>query len=186
MNDFNESSKFFFQIYQTFLGKIRISATCDAVVGVNFQSDFENVAEMNLQSISPRSVCPKQIYSKIFINQGIVLIRETFRQLTEYLEGERKNFNLPTDPQGTDFQKKVWNELKKIPYGEVRSYKQIAESTGNPRACRAVGSANNKNPIAVIIPCHRVIGADGRLVGYAGGLERKKFLLNLEKSASRI
>jgi len=114
------------------------------------------------------------------------LIKETFRQLSEYLEGKRKNFNLPIDPRGTDFQKKVWNELKKIPYGEVRSYKQIAKSIGNPEACRAVGSANNKNPTAVIIPCHRVIGTNGQLIGYAGGLERKKFLLNLENPHRKL
>ena len=171
MNYYDENKKIFFQTYQTALGKIWISANSDAVVGLNFQLNINSV--VGLQSI----------HSKNFINRETALIRETFHQLSEYLEGKRKNFNLPTAPRGTDFQKKVWNELKKIPYGEVRSYKKIAESIGNPRACRAVGSANNKNPIAVIIPCHRVIGTKGQLIGYAGGLERKKLLLDLEKSA---
>jgi methylated-DNA-[protein]-cysteine S-methyltransferase len=101
-------------------------------------------------------------------------------QLTEYFAGEREEFDLPLDPQGTEFQLAVWRALTEIPYGETRSYGQIAESVGRPKAARAVGMANNKNPIAVIVPCHRVIGAGGALVGYAGGLERKTLLLELE------
>ncbi|MCC8169988.1 MAG: methylated-DNA--[protein]-cysteine S-methyltransferase, partial [Oscillospiraceae bacterium] len=85
-------------------------------------------------------------------------------------------------PHGTDFQRRVWSELLKIPYGETRSYGQIAASIGNPKASRAVGSANNKNPIAIVIPCHRVIGANGSLTGYAGGLDIKSFLLETEKN----
>lgn len=174
MNYYDENEKIFFQTYKTTLGKIQISANSDAVVGVNFQSDFASAA--GLQSV----------HSGNFLNQETALIKETFRQLSEYLEGKRKNFNIPIDTRGTDFQKKVWNELKKIPYGEVRSYKQIAKSIGNPKACRAVGSANNKNPTAVIIPCHRVIGTNGQLIGYAGGLKRKKFLLNLENPHRKL
>jgi methylated-DNA-[protein]-cysteine S-methyltransferase len=101
-------------------------------------------------------------------------------QLTEYFAGEREEFDLPLDPQGTEFQLAVWRALTEIPYGETRSYGQIAEAVGRPKAARAVGMANNKNPIAVIVPCHRVIGAGGALVGYAGGLERKTLLLELE------
>ena len=92
---------------------------------------------------------------------------------------------MPLTPEGTDFQKKVWEALKAIPYGETRSYAQIAAAAGNPKACRAVGGANNKNPLPVIIPCHRVIGADGSLTGYGGGLEIKRFLLNLEREKCR-
>jgi methylated-DNA-[protein]-cysteine S-methyltransferase len=116
--------------------------------------------------------------------EGIIketnLIKEAYRQFSEYLEGERKVFDLPFKMQGTEFQKRVWKALCDIPYGETRSYKQIAEAIGNPKAVRAVGMANNKNPLLVVVPCHRVIGANGQLVGYASGLEKKRFLLQLE------
>lgn len=108
------------------------------------------------------------------------LLLETERQLWQYFAGERREFSLPLDPQGTMFQKKVWEVLSHIPYGETRSYGEIAAAVGNPRACRAVGMANNRNPIPILIPCHRVIGADGSLVGYAGGLAFKTGLLRLE------
>ncbi|MCL2077334.1 MAG: methylated-DNA--[protein]-cysteine S-methyltransferase [Oscillospiraceae bacterium] len=103
------------------------------------------------------------------------------RQLEEYFWGKRRCFDLPLRPCGTAFQQTVWNVLLSVPYGETRSYKQIAELTGNPRACRAVGMANNKNPLHIIIPCHRVVGSNGALIGYAGGLEIKERLLKLEK-----
>ena len=115
------------------------------------------------------------------ICQETPLIKEACRQLSEYLKGERKTFDLPLNPKGTDFQKCVWRALCDIPYGETRTYKQIAEAIGNPKAVRAVGMANNRNPITIIVPCHRVIGANGTLVGYGGGLEMKEFLLRLEK-----
>lgn len=110
------------------------------------------------------------------------LLRETERQLGEYFSGDRREFDIPLDMEGTDFQKKVWHALTEIPYGETRSYGFIAAAIGNPKAARAVGMANNRNPISVIVPCHRVVGADGNLVGYGGGLENKSFLLKLEKS----
>lgn len=102
-------------------------------------------------------------------------------QLNEYFKGERKHFDLPLKPLGTEFQKRVWKALMNIPYGETKSYKEIAIEVGSPKACRAVGSANNKNPIPIIIPCHRVIGSTGKLVGFAGGLNLKEKLLNLEQ-----
>ena len=118
--------------------------------------------------------------------EGIVqetpLIKEAYRQLNEYLQGNRKTFHLPLRMKGTDFQVTVWKALCDIPYGETRSYKQIAEAIGNPKAVRAVGMANNRNPLLVVVPCHRVIGANGKLVGYAAGIEKKEFLLKLEKS----
>ena len=114
------------------------------------------------------------------IEHETALIKEANRQLSEYLKGERQMFYLPLNPRGTDFQKRVWRALCDIPYGETRSYKQIAEAIGNPKAVRAVGMANNRNPITIVVPCHRVIGADGKLVGYGGGLEMKEFLLRLE------
>lgn len=116
------------------------------------------------------------------IEQETALIKEAYQQLSEYLKGERKEFDLPLNPKGTDFQKRVWRALCDIPYGETRSYKQIAKAVGNSKAVRAVGMANNRNPITIVVPCHRVIGADGKLVGYGGGLEMKEFLLRLEKS----
>ena len=103
-----------------------------------------------------------------------------FLQVQEYLQGKRVAFDFPYKLHGTEFQKKVWNALCNIPYGETCTYKDIATAIGNPKACRAVGMANNKNPITIAIPCHRVIGASGKLVGYAGGLEMKKALIKLE------
>jgi len=106
------------------------------------------------------------------------------RQLEEYFAGRRRRFDLPLDLRGTDFQKRCWQELLKIPYGETRSYADIARAIGNPAAVRAVGLANGKNPIAIVVPCHRVIGSDGSLTGYGGGLETKRKLLQLEGALS--
>ncbi len=105
---------------------------------------------------------------------------EAKRQLDEYFAGKRREFEFPLDMRGTEFQKRVWAELRRIPYGETRSYQEIAAALGNAKASRAVGMANNRNPIVIAVPCHRVVGKDGSLVGYAGGLDRKKYLLELE------
>lgn len=110
------------------------------------------------------------------------VIMQTKKQLEEYFEGKRKEFNVPLEVKGTEFQEKVWKALLEIPYGETRSYLDIAKRIGNPKASRAVGMANNKNKIMIIIPCHRVIGSNKKLVGYAGGLEVKKRLLEIEKN----
>jgi len=111
------------------------------------------------------------------------LLKKAAQALRAYLAGEKNAFNdLPLDPKGTRFQKQVWQALLEIPYGETISYKQLAQAVGNPSASRAVGNANGKNPIFVVIPCHRVIGADGSLTGFAYGLEIKKKLLNVERS----
>lgn len=107
-------------------------------------------------------------------------IEECLHQLDLYFKKELKEFDLKLDINGTEFQKSVWNELLKIPYGEVKTYGQIAKAIGKPNAARAVGQALNKNPIPIVIPCHRVIGADGSLTGFAGGIEVKKFLLRHE------
>ena len=109
------------------------------------------------------------------------LIKKAVKQLEEYFAGKRKVFDLPLYFEGTDFQKKVWAALLTIPYGETRSYGEIAAQVGNPKGPRAVGMANNRNPISIICPCHRVIGADGSLVGFGGGLDKKQFLLDLER-----
>jgi O-6-methylguanine DNA methyltransferase len=114
-------------------------------------------------------------------NEHSALSDMAYNQVCEYLKGKRKSFDFPFELQGTDFQKKVWYALCQIPYGETRSYKQIAEAVNSPKACRAVGMANNKNPITIVVPCHRVIGTNGKLIGYAGGIDMKKSLLKLEK-----
>lgn len=119
---------------------------------------------------------------------GEVTVKETplhlraRQQLEEYFEGGRRSFDLPLSPRGTEFQLKVWRALVDIPYGETRCYGQIAETVGNPKAARAVGLANNRNPLAIFIPCHRVIGANGKLVGFGGGLDVKQALLELERN----
>ncbi len=107
-------------------------------------------------------------------------LKTCVKQIDEYFKGDRKDFSLPLKVEGTEFQRKVWRQLKRIPYGAVASYGEVARAIGRPTACRAVGSANHRNPIAIIIPCHRVIGADGSLTGYGGGLWRKEWLLNFE------
>lgn len=107
----------------------------------------------------------------------------TIEQLEQYFAGDRRSFALSLEPEGTEFQRAVWKALAAIPFGETRSYGEIAVAVGRPKAARAVGMANNRNPIAVIVPCHRVIGAGGALVGYAGGLERKTWLLDHEREA---
>lgn len=113
-------------------------------------------------------------------NDDHALLREAAAQLTAYFAGGLARFELPLDPRGTAFQVRVWRELERIPYAETRSYREIAASIGAPRSIRAVGAANGRNPIPIIVPCHRVIGADGKLVGYGGGLPLKKRLLDLE------
>ena len=145
-------------IYKTEIGKFQIIEEYGDIICVNINTD-KNIRE-----------------------QESKLIRTTYLQIKEYLQEKRKEFDIPIKMYGTEFQKKVWKELQKIPYGETRSYKQIAENIGNSKACRAVGMANHNNPIAIIIPCHRVIGTNDKLVGYAGGIDIKQKLLNLEKN----
>lgn len=113
------------------------------------------------------------------------LLCETEKQLREYFSGARQQFNLPLDFRGTDFQQQVWRALLTIPYGETRSYLHIAQQINNEKSVRAVGAANGKNPISIIAPCHRVIGSSGKLTGFAGGLEAKAFLLQLEAPAQQ-
>ena len=146
-------------IYQTPLGKIVIMENGYAITVVMFGVSL-----------------PEQVKVR-----ETPLLKQANDQLHEYFIGQRKSFDLPLAPQGTAFQQKVWKALQDIPYGTVCSYQDIARAIGNAKACRAVGGANNKNPIAIIIPCHRVIGANGSLVGYGGGLEIKRQLLELEQ-----
>ncbi len=120
--------------------------------------------------------------SKDAVAQESPVLKNAAQQINEYLAGDRKEFSLRLNPDGSAFQKKVWAALMTIPYGETVSYKEIAERIGQPGAARAVGMANNKNPILIAIPCHRVVGASGSLVGYAAGLDVKEKLLALEKA----
>jgi len=120
-----------------------------------------------------------------FVEAETPVLREAVKQLNEYFAGGRKSFDLPLEMRGTEFQKKAWNALCAIPYGETRSYAQVAESIGNPKGTRAVGLANNRNPLAIFVPCHRVIGKNGSLTGFAGGLDAKQWLLDLEKGAAK-
>lgn len=119
-----------------------------------------------------------------FAEQETSLLKKAAEQLREYFDGRRKAFELPLSLHGTDFQLADWQALRTIPYGETCSYQQIAEKIGNPKACRAVGMANNRNPVAIVIPCHRVIGKNGSMVGYGGGLDVKRYLLDLESGNS--
>lgn len=152
------SERYFFT-YKTLIGDVTIASENNKITKVDFCDKFDfPIKRMNTD-----------------------LLQITANQIEEYLKGDRKTFDVPIMLKGTDFQKKVWSELCLIPYGETRSYKQIAENIGNFKAFRAVGMANNKNPIMILIPCHRVIGSNGSLVGYAKGLEVKKRLLDLEK-----
>lgn len=131
--------------------------------------------ENSLLSVS--IVEKKQLSSKIVP----FIIRESYKQLNEYFEGRRMEFDLRIDLDGTDFQKNVWNELINIPFGHINTYKGIAKNVGNVKAARAVGNANNKNKLLIVVPCHRVISSNGNLNGYRGGIENKKWLLNHEK-----
>jgi methylated-DNA-[protein]-cysteine S-methyltransferase len=118
------------------------------------------------------------------LDEKNAILKDAEKQLKQYFSGKRKVFDLPLDFKGTDFQKEVWKALLNIPHGETRTYGQIAKQLKRPKACRAVGAANGKNPISIIAPCHRVIGASGELTGFAGGLKAKAFLLNLETEAN--
>lgn len=113
------------------------------------------------------------------------LLRRAEEELTEYFQGARQEFCIPLAPKGTPFQRRVWDALRTIPYGETRTYAEIALLTGCPKGFRAVGMANNRNPISILIPCHRVIGSNGSLTGYGGGLAAKEYLLALEAKVSR-
>ena len=148
----------YWDIFESELGPIRILCDEVSVLGVDFKGEGLEGAKQ----------------------KATELTNMTALQLNEYLSGKRKEFLLPLRAEGTEFQKKVWEALQTIPYGQTRSYKEIAVQIGKPKACRAVGMANNRNPISILIPCHRVIGVDKRLVGYGGGLDKKVKLLTLE------
>jgi methylated-DNA-[protein]-cysteine S-methyltransferase len=142
--------------YKSPIGNLRIISNEQDIIKIEFTNDFFKM-----------SMTPFQIQNCI-------------SQLDEYFRGERKEFNVEINPAGTEFQSKVWNLLKKIPYGKTLSYLELSKQFGDEKAIRAIASANGKNPIPIIIPCHRVIGNDGKLTGYAGGLLKKQWLLEHE------
>jgi methylated-DNA-[protein]-cysteine S-methyltransferase len=165
--------------YKTDIGRIGIAEEDNQITNVFFNTDIclnQNTKSEECTELKEYTVFLKNCY----INETDIL-REASSQLFEYLLGKRQVFRLPLSPIGTTFMNKVWSELCDIPYGKTKSYKEIAEAVGNIKACRAVGLANNRNPIPIFIPCHRVIGANGKLIGYRGGLEAKLHLLELEK-----
>ncbi len=147
-------------VIRTQIGNIEIEEKEGNIVRIEFTEEMNPTDEKNVTS---------------------PVLREAIKQLQEYFAGQRKEFDLPIKMQGTEFQKKVWQALQEIPYGEVSSYGKLAEKIGNSKAGRAVGMANHRNPIAIVVPCHRVIGSNGKLVGYAGGLDKKEWLLAMEK-----
>ena len=144
-----------------------------------FNSKIGNIVivEKNQSIIELKVIKEKNID---IIESDTPLLKKASEQINEYFSGKRETFDLPLNPEGTEFMKKVWKQLLNIPYGETKTYKQIATEIGNETAARAVGMANNKNPIPIIIPCHRVIGSNKKLVGYALGLDVKEKLLKLE------
>lgn len=146
-------------IIDTVIGKLYLAETDGAITHLYFEGDS---------------------HENEIMGERTPLLQEACDQINSYLEGKRTGFDLPLSPKGTPFQERVWAALQSIPYGETISYKELAIRAGNIKACRAVGMANNKNPISVIIPCHRVIGTSGKLVGYGGGLPLKEKLLRME------
>jgi methylated-DNA-[protein]-cysteine S-methyltransferase len=148
------------------LGALTLVASGEALTGIYFEG--------HLRGPSPGALGPSDPGG----------FDEARRQLREYFAGERRQFDLPLAPRGEPFQQRVWQLLKQIPYGETRSYGRLARELGDPGLAQAVGAANGRNPLSVVVPCHRVVGADGSLTGYAGGLERKRALLELEGAES--
>ncbi len=147
------------------VGTLKLVANDTALVAVLWEN--ENPKRLRLAELIEQ------------VNHPILL--ETQKQLNEYFAGKRQQFDLPLDFEGTEFQQKVWQALLTIPFGQTRSYRDIAQQVGNVKAVRAVGAANGKNPISIIAPCHRVVGENGKLIGFAGGLDNKEILLKLEK-----
>ncbi|MBE0497437.1 MAG: methylated-DNA--[protein]-cysteine S-methyltransferase [Campylobacterales bacterium] len=145
-----------------------------------FQSPLGTLGlSSNTRAITALSFLPAQATNLDALHD--LVLAQAYQELQEYFAGKRRRFDVPCDPEsGTLFQRAVWKALQEIPYGTCVSYKEIATRIANPKAVRAVGGANNKNPIAILIPCHRVIGANGALVGYASGVDKKAFLLDLE------
>jgi len=158
----------FYKEIESPVEKLKLVASSNTLVAVLWEQECSNRVKLDAMSFYP---------------QHPILI-ETERQLTEYFLSERTEFDLPLQPDGTEFQKKVWQALRKIPFGQTRSYLELARAVGSSKAFRAVGIANGKNPLSIVVPCHRVVGSDGSLTGFAGGLQAKAALLALEAKAA--
>ena len=154
----------FYKEIESPVGRLKLVASPNALVAVLWEREQPNRVKLDAPTLAPQ--------------QPILL--ETERQLTEYFSGGRTKFDLPLQPVGSEFQKKVWRALREIPFGQTRSYLDLARAIGSSKAARAVGAANSKNPLSIIVPCHRVVGSDGSLTGFAGGVETKAALLALE------
>jgi len=150
------------------VGKLHLVASDAGLVAILWQDDRPGRVRLDTLSESPSHP----------------ILAQTHRQLDAYFAGDRQGFDIPLDMHGTEFQREVWRALCDIPFGETRTYQDIAHAIGRPKAMRAVGAANGRNPLSIIVPCHRVIGASGALTGFAGGLDAKRFLLHLEQSPS--
>ena len=157
----------FYKEMQSPVGKLKLIASSNALVAVLWEQERPDRVRLDLAKLDLRHP----------------ILCEAERQLTEYFAGKRTQFDLPLEPRGTQFQRKIWQALREIPFGQARSYLDLAKAAGSPRAARAVGAANGKNPLSIVVPCHRAIGADGRLNGFAGGVETKAKLLALEARA---
>jgi methylated-DNA-[protein]-cysteine S-methyltransferase len=154
-----------YKIIESPVGKLKLVASDEGLVAILWENDKPRRVRLN----------------DLIENDRYPILVQTERQLNGYFAGKRKTFSVTLDMRGTRFQKNVWEALLAIPFGETRSYGQLAKQLGNPRATRAVGAANGRNPLSIIVPCHRVIGSSGKLTGFAGGLDTKAHLLNLEK-----
>ncbi len=170
--------------YQTDLGQIGIAEEAGNITNVFLETDKCQIQDADLLRYrNSKDFKEENSYENIkgYCIKETDLLKEASVQLYDYLQGKSQVFSLPLAPKGTPFMKSIWKCLCEIPYGETKSYRQIAMAIGNDKACRAVGQANNKNPIPIFIPCHRVIGTNGSLTGYSGGLQIKRLLLEIEK-----
>ena len=157
--------RFAYKTFHSPVGKLKLVASDKGLIAVLWENDKPNRVRLG----------------ELVKSHSHPVLMEAERQLGEYFEGKRRSFSVALDLRGTPFQKNVWEALLAIPFGETRSYRDLAKKLGNPKATRAVGAANGRNPISIIVPCHRVIGSNGKLRGFAGGLETKARLLELEQ-----
>lgn len=163
------------------VGKLQLVEKDGALTHVLFCSRHEPKPPVEKRHEVLAKVTGKTVY---FTEECTPLLKKVQEELKEYFEGKRRTFTIPLAPEGTPFQLKAWEGLRTIPYGQTRTYKEMAEYAQCPLGYRAIGMANNRNPISIIVPCHRVIGSNGKLVGFGGGLDKKELLLNLEKSTT--
>jgi methylated-DNA-[protein]-cysteine S-methyltransferase len=162
------------------IGRLFLAASSQGLVALEFDARLPEQ-----QSIRPNPRDLRRERKNLIFEESVFEMEQYASELAEYFAGTRREFSFPLDWRGTDFQIACWQALLTIPYGETRSYGQIAQAVGKPTAFRAVGMANNRNPIAIVVPCHRVIASDGKLCGYGGGLDVKRKLLELEGAVTR-